>query len=126
MRWQYNAMVFLIATNMAIFMLTAAECPFMVGFDTTIDPASLTEKFDINETMGTWSGNPLGDYLGFTVNAIKFLIFGLVTLVIGLPMFIISMGSPLWISGPIFALWMFTWFMYFVEVIRGTGGISGD
>ena len=119
-------MVFLISTNFAIFMLNAAGSPFMVGFDTTIDPESFTEKFDVNESMGTFSGNPLGDYLGFTVNAIKFLLYGLVTLVIGLPAFIISIGAPLWISAPIFALWMFTWFMYFVEVIRGTGGISGD
>lgn len=126
MKWQYTMMVFVISTNMAIFMLSMAGCPYVMGFNATISPTELAGKFDINETYGGWSGNPLFDYVGFTIDALKFILFGLRTLILGLPDLFANFGAPAWISWPMYGAWAFTWYMVFAEIVRGLGGISGD
>lgn len=121
MSWNRTALLFIVSVNLAIYMLSMAGVPFIVGFNATVAPSDITGKFELDEnsTVTTLGGEQGGNFIDFIYDVIRFSIGSLGTIIYGLPQLLSNMGAPAWITYPLYAVWTVAWFLWFLELRSG-------
>ena len=113
------AIIFMVCLNMGTYIMSEAEVPWQYGFNSTQDPSDYVDKFDVNATQSSWSGQTQENFFGYIWDGITFFYNHFLTLIIGFPMLIQSFGAPEWIYMPMYAIWSILGILYLIYLMTG-------
>jgi len=113
------AIIFILCMNMATWMLSNIDVPWGVGFNTSITPEEVIERYNLNQTASGWTGEEGEVFFGYIYTGIRLLMNSVITIFVGFPYMLQSMGAPYWIWAPLYAIWCFLGILWFIELITG-------